>query len=92
MRRQATSVVPASTLCGAGCVVSDDPQIRSLEDDRTFYGNVIQHHRGAIGMTDEILSRLVKPAVRQMAERMKHDQQREITELERTQQQLALGS
>lgn len=51
-----------------------------LDYDRTFYANVIAHHREGIKMMDDVLSRLTKADVRQMAEKMKADQQREITE------------
>ena len=53
------------------------------EYDRTFYRNVIAHHREGIRMTDEFLPRLTKADVKQMAERMKADQQKEIAEFER---------
>lgn len=53
------------------------------EYDRTFYRNVIAHHREGIRMTDEFLPRLTKADVKQMAERMKAEQQKEITEFER---------
>lgn len=61
--------------------MNDSLEAKSGSDyDRTFYANVVRHHRDGIRMIDEILSRLTKPDVRQMAERMKADQQREITE------------
>lgn len=50
--------------------------------DMTFQMNVIAHHREGIAMIDQHLSHLTNPQVRQMAERMKGDQQREIQELE----------
>jgi uncharacterized protein (DUF305 family) len=53
------------------------------EYDRTFYRNVIAHHREGIRMTDEFLPRLTKADVKQMAERMKAEQQKEIAEFER---------
>lgn len=51
--------------------------------DRTFYRMVIQHHREALRMIGEFLPRLTRPDVRQMAERMRTEQQQEIGELER---------
>ena len=51
--------------------------------DRAFYRNVVAHHREGIRMTDEFLPRLTKADVKQMAERMKAEQQKEITEFER---------
>lgn len=53
------------------------------EYDRTFYEKVIAHHREGIKMTDDLLPRLTKPDVKQMAERMKADQTKEIAEIER---------
>ena len=53
------------------------------EYDRTFYQNVIAHHREGIKMTDDLLPKLTKPEVKQMAEKMKADQQKEIAEFER---------
>ena len=50
--------------------------------DRTFYANVVAHHREGIKMIDDFMSRLTKPDVKQMAEKMKADQQKEITEFE----------
>lgn len=51
--------------------------------DRDFYRNVIAHHRHAIQMIDQFLPRLTDPQVRQMAEKMRQDQTREIAEFER---------
>ena len=51
--------------------------------DTTFYRNVIAHHEEGVRMTDQHLAHLSKPEVRQMAERMKSEQQREIAEFRR---------
>jgi len=51
--------------------------------DRDFYRNVIAHHRQAIQMIDQFMPRLTDPQLRQMAEKMRRDQTREITEFER---------
>lgn len=59
--------------------------------DRTYYGNVIQHHREGIQMTDQLLPRLTKPAVREMAEKMKAEQQREITAFEQKVSRITAG-
>jgi uncharacterized protein (DUF305 family) len=53
------------------------------EYDRAFYSTVVAHHREGIKMIDDFLGRLTKAEVRQMAEKMKADQQKEITEFER---------
>lgn len=51
--------------------------------DRTFYRLTVQHHREGIQMTDEMLPRFTKADVKAMAEKMKTEQQREITEFQR---------
>ena len=53
------------------------------EYDRTFYQHVIAHHREGIKMTDDMMSKLTRNDVRQMAQTMKSEQQKEITEIER---------
>jgi uncharacterized protein (DUF305 family) len=53
------------------------------EYDRTFYRMTIDHHREGIAMIDQHMGHLTKPEVRQMAEKMKSDQQKEISEFER---------
>ena len=53
------------------------------EYDRTFYRLTVQHHREGVQMVDEMLPRFTKADVRQMAEKMKADQQKEITEFQR---------
>lgn len=50
--------------------------------DRTFYANVIKHHQQGVEMVDRFLPRLRKAEVRQMAEKMKAEQQREITQFQ----------
>ncbi len=52
------------------------------EYDRAFYSTVVAHHREAVKMVNDFLGRLTKPDVKQMAEKMKADQQKEITEFE----------
>ena len=61
------------------------------EYDRTYYTTVVQHHREGVQMIDQFLPRLTKPAVRQMAEKMKADQLREITEFEQKAAGVAAG-
>ena len=51
--------------------------------DQTFYRIVVDHHREGVAMIDSMLSRLMKPEVKRMAEKMKADQQKEITEFQR---------
>ena len=51
--------------------------------ERTFYENVIKHHKGAVAMIDDYLPRAKKPSVKQMAERMKAEQSREIDQFQK---------
>ena len=50
---------------------------------RTFYQNVVKHHRQAVTMVDAYLPKAKSPTVRQMAEKMKADQTREIAEFQK---------
>jgi len=50
--------------------------------DRVFYQQVIAHHREGIGMTDRMLPQL-SGMTRDMAQKARTDQQREITEFEK---------
>lgn len=84
----ADTIVPM-TMPG-GQAMNDTLQSRSGADyDRTLYRMLIQHHREGVGMIDRFLPRLSRADVRQMAERMRADQQREIAEFERKQSALA---
>ena len=51
--------------------------------DRTFYQNVIKHHGEAVKMVDDYLPKSKSPAVKQMAEKMKADQTKEIAEFQK---------
>lgn len=53
--------------------------------DRDMYGHVIMHHQEGVKMIDDFLPRLKRAEVRQMAEKMRADQQREIREFQRKQ-------
>lgn len=53
------------------------------EYDRTFYRLMVEHHREAVRMVDEMLPRFTKAGVKAMAEKMRSDQQREIGTFER---------
>ena len=61
----------------------DSLQQKSGTDyDRAFYRMIVQHHREAIRMMDEFQPRVQRAEVRQMIDRMRADQQREIREFE----------
>ena len=53
------------------------------EYDRTFYQNVIKHHQEAIKMVDGYLPNAKNAMLKQMAEKMKADQTREIADYQR---------
>jgi uncharacterized protein (DUF305 family) len=53
--------------------------------DRDMYRHVIMHHQEGVRMVDDFLPRLQRAEVRQMAEKMRADQQREIEEFQRKQ-------
>ena len=58
-------------------------RLSGAQYDRTFYRLVVAHHREGIAMIDSMLPRLTKPEVKQMAEKMKADQEKEIAEFQR---------
>ena len=51
--------------------------------DKKMYQHVIMHHQQAIKMINDFQPRLTKPELKQMTEKMKADQQKEIQEFER---------
>lgn len=56
---------------------SDGPDL-----GRRYYRLVIQHHQQGVRMVERELPRLQNPDLRQMAERMRSEQERQIRELE----------
>ena len=50
--------------------------------DRKFYQLVVQHHREGIAMIDSSMASLTNEKVRQMATKMKEDQQKEIQQFQ----------
>lgn len=58
--------------------------------DRTFYQNIIQHHQEAIKMVDGYLPNSRNAMLKQMAEKMKADQSKEIADFQK--KVTALGS
>ena len=70
------------TIDPATQAMADGLSSKSGEDyDRTFRMHVIEHHEQGIAMIDRFLPRLTRPDVREMAERMKADQQKEIQDM-----------
>ena len=55
----------------------------NAEYDKTMYHHIVMHHQEGIKMIDQFLPRLTKPELKQMAEKMRADQQKEIQEFQR---------
>ena len=53
--------------------------------DRDMYRHLVMHHQEGVKMVDDYLPRLKRADVRQMAERMRTEQTREISEFQRKQ-------
>jgi uncharacterized protein (DUF305 family) len=53
------------------------------EYERAFYQDIIKHHQEAIKMIDGYLPKAKNPMVKQMAEKMKADQTKEIADFQR---------
>ena len=80
MLRAAYSDTHAPTVLPGNRAQNDSLQALSGANyDRTFYRLVINHHREAIAMIDSTMPHLTKDDVKRMAEKMKADQQKEIT-------------
>ena len=87
---QKKMIAEVKTLSGETVTPMVMPQHKAMNDslqtltgqeyDRAFYRNVITHHEEGIRMTDAAMPRLTKPEIRQMADKMKADQQKEIME------------
>ena len=50
--------------------------------DRAFYKNVVLHHQQALKLIDQSLPKMKDTQIRAMAERMKRDQAREISDFQ----------
>lgn len=61
---------------------------KGTEYERAFYENTITHHQAAVKMVDEYLPKAKSAAIKQMAEKMKSDQTKEIAEFEKKIRQL----
>ncbi|HEY0995683.1 MAG TPA: DUF305 domain-containing protein [Gemmatimonadaceae bacterium] len=69
---------------GDNKAMNDSLQAKSGADyDKTFYANVVKHHQQGIQMIDQFLPRLKNGELKQMAEKMKVEQQKEIQEFQR---------
>ena len=57
-------------------------QMSGEATDRYFLQTTIAHHQEGIAMIDQFMQRFTKPEVRQMAEKMRAEQEKEIEELQ----------
>lgn len=69
----------------AKTMTADLDQKSGAAYDRAMYGHVIMHHEEGLKMIDDFLPRMRKAEVKQMAEKMRADQQREIQDFRRKQ-------
>jgi uncharacterized protein (DUF305 family) len=70
----------------SGKAMNDSLQQKSgAAYDRDMYRHVVMHHQEGVKMIDDFLPRLKRSEVRQMAEKMRADQQREIQEFQKKQ-------
>lgn len=81
-RQYGDSVTPMIMASNRAMIDSVTRAPQGTEADRTYYRQVIAHHREGIHHTDMHLPHLTGE-VKQMAEKMKAEQQREIREFER---------
>ena len=56
---------------------------KGTEYERAFYENTIKHHQEAVKMVDEYLPKGKNAALKQIAEKMKADQTKEIAAFEK---------
>ena len=56
---------------------------KGTEYERAFYENTITHHQAAVKMVDAYLPKAKSAAIRQMAEKIKADQTKEISEFKK---------
>ena len=56
---------------------------KGTEYERAFYENTIKHHQEAVKMVDEYLPKGRSAAIKQMAEKIKADQTKEIAEFQK---------
>jgi uncharacterized protein (DUF305 family) len=57
--------------------------MKGTEYERAFYENTITHHQAAVKMVDEYLPKGKSAAIKQMAEKIKADQAKEIAEFQK---------
>jgi uncharacterized protein (DUF305 family) len=62
-------------------MIADIASKNGADAGKAFRENTIKHHEEGIKMIDDFMARLTKPALKDMATKMKQDQTREIGEL-----------
>ena len=75
----------ATPMPSAKAMIADLEKKTGAAYDRDMYGHIIMHHQEGIKMMDDFLPRLQRPELRQMVQKMRADQQREIQEFQRKQ-------
>lgn len=87
MMRKTKSIFPALFLAGfVGCM--DDDLVESetgngdetRESSRAYIDAIVPHHEMALMMAEEAMAKAVHPGLKEMAEKMKEDQSREISQ------------
>ena len=82
LRQQYSDTITPTIMPSNRAMLDSLVRTSGSEFDRLFYHHVIAHHREGIQMIEQNLPQLA-PEARQMAERMRTEQQREIEEFER---------
>ena len=72
-------------MASAKAMIADLEKKTGAAYDRDMYGHIVMHHQEGIKMMDDFLPRLQNPELRQMVQKMRADQQREIQEFQRKQ-------
>ena len=88
-RRWSVVGVAVVTLAAAAC--SDDDGTgpdASVEEQRSYIDNIVPHHQIALMRADEALQKAVHQGLKNIAQRMKDDQAREIAEFKEIRQQI----
>ena len=88
-RRWGVIAGAALALFAAAC--NDDDSTgpdASVDEQRSYIDNIVPHHQIALIRADEALAKAVHPGLRNIAQRMKDDQGREIAEFKEIRRQL----
>lgn len=89
-RKLGVALVVGAGVLGAGC--NDDstgPGRASVDEQVAYIDGIVPHHQIALMRADEALAKAVHPGLKAIAQRMKEDQGREISEFQAYRQQIA---